>query len=81
MIFTLLNNDVLRYSNDQVLVGDLNASTSRLDHCDPEAFEEVGGPVFESRAGVLWLNGLIQREYLVDTFRHFYPTVTVMICA
>ncbi len=50
----------------------MNACIARIDHCDPDVFED---PVFEERESVKWINGLINDADFVDTFRSSYPSV------
>ena len=69
LLFFILNNEVL--------VGDLNATLARIDHCDPDLFSPE--TPYEERLSVMWLNGLLVKQKLIDSFRYFYPEVCVNI--
>jgi len=59
-----------------ILMGDINVSHNKIDHCNPKKWEEEAEMKFEDSPMRQWFSSLLDNpiQPLVDTFRRYHPT-------
>ncbi|CAG0898394.1 unnamed protein product [Darwinula stevensoni] len=58
-----------------LIVGDLNTSHRRIDHCNPESYIEEE---FDEEPCRLWLDKFLNEAGFIDTFRWFHPDQSLL---